>query len=191
MNRTSPPAAPAFEDLPPRRSPAAGVRRDLVVSLEIVTPILGGGYRAHTPDDVDLIRVPVSFREESTSTCPEDRSRDVSCAGRRPDRSVRCASLPQSRTVPKTAMTFTSSAHQDVRGASATRSSARPTGDRSDVALPTAGPGEDGGVATCMNSRGGLLPRSNDGTCVLERSGTGMRAWLIRAHHPIGVWERS
>jgi CRISPR-associated protein Cmr1 len=58
MNRTSLPAAPAFKDLPPRRSPATGVRRDLAVSLEIVTPILGGGYRARTPDDIDLIRVP-------------------------------------------------------------------------------------------------------------------------------------
>lgn len=58
MNRTTPPEAPAFEDLPPRRSPAAGARKDFTVSLEIVTPILGGGYRARTTDDVDLIRVP-------------------------------------------------------------------------------------------------------------------------------------
>lgn len=28
------------------------------MSLKIVTPILGGGYRARTPDDVDIIRVP-------------------------------------------------------------------------------------------------------------------------------------
>ena len=58
MNRTTPPAAPAFKDLPPRRSSAAGVRKDFVVSLAIVTPILGGGYRARVPDDVDFIRVP-------------------------------------------------------------------------------------------------------------------------------------
>lgn len=58
MNRTTPPAAPAFEDLPPRRSAAAGVRKEFAVSLKIVTPILGGGYRARTPDDVDRIRVP-------------------------------------------------------------------------------------------------------------------------------------
>jgi CRISPR-associated protein Cmr1 len=56
MNRTNPPAAPAFEDLPPRR--AAGMRKDFTVSLKIVTPILGGGYRTRALDDVDIIRVP-------------------------------------------------------------------------------------------------------------------------------------
>ena len=58
MNRTTPPAAPAFEDLPPRRAPSPGVRSDFAVSLVIGTPVLGGGYRARKPDDVDLIRVP-------------------------------------------------------------------------------------------------------------------------------------
>lgn len=58
MNRTTPPAAPAFEDLPRRRAPSTGARRDFAVSLAIVTPILGGGYRARTPDDVDYIRLP-------------------------------------------------------------------------------------------------------------------------------------
>jgi CRISPR-associated protein Cmr1 len=58
MNRTTPPAAPAFEDLPPRRSPSTGARSDFAVSLAIVTPILGGGYRTRALDDVDIIRVP-------------------------------------------------------------------------------------------------------------------------------------
>jgi CRISPR-associated protein Cmr1 len=58
MNRTTPPAAPAFEDLPPRRSPSTGARSDFVVSLAIVTPILGGGYQTRALDDVDIIRVP-------------------------------------------------------------------------------------------------------------------------------------
>lgn len=58
MNRTTPPAAPAFEDLPPRRSSSTGARSGLAVSLRIVTPVLGGGYRTREPDDVDLIRVP-------------------------------------------------------------------------------------------------------------------------------------
>jgi CRISPR-associated protein Cmr1 len=58
MNRTTPPAAPAFEDLPPRRLSSTGARSDFAVSLAIVTPILGGGYRTRAPDDVDFIRVP-------------------------------------------------------------------------------------------------------------------------------------
>jgi CRISPR-associated protein Cmr1 len=58
MNRTTPPAAPAFEALPPRRSPSTGARSDFAVSLEIVTPILGGGYRTRALDEVDFIRVP-------------------------------------------------------------------------------------------------------------------------------------
>jgi CRISPR-associated protein Cmr1 len=58
MNRTTPPAAPAFKDLPPRRSPSTGARSDFAVSLAIVTPILGGGYQTRALDDVDTIRVP-------------------------------------------------------------------------------------------------------------------------------------
>jgi len=58
MNRTTPPAAPAFKDLPPRRSPSTGARSDFSVSLAIVTPILGGGYRTRALDDIDIIRVP-------------------------------------------------------------------------------------------------------------------------------------
>ncbi len=58
MNRTIPPAAPAFEDLPPRRSPSTGSRSDFAVSLAIATPILGGGYQTRALDDVDTIRVP-------------------------------------------------------------------------------------------------------------------------------------
>jgi CRISPR-associated protein Cmr1 len=58
MNRETPPAAPAFEDLPPRRLPSTGSRSDFAVSLRIVTPILGGGYRTRALDEVDIIRVP-------------------------------------------------------------------------------------------------------------------------------------
>jgi len=58
MNRTTPPAAPAFEDLPSRRSPSTGSRSDFTVSLAVTTPILGGGYRTRALDNVDLIRVP-------------------------------------------------------------------------------------------------------------------------------------
>ncbi len=58
MNRTPPPAAPAFEDLPPRRATATGATKDFAVSLKIVTPILGGGYRTRALDNIDFIRVP-------------------------------------------------------------------------------------------------------------------------------------
>jgi len=58
MNRTPPPAAPAFEDLPPRRVASTEARSEFAVSLAIVTPILGGGYRARELDDIDIIRVP-------------------------------------------------------------------------------------------------------------------------------------
>lgn len=58
MDRLPPPAAPAFDDLPPRRGAATGARCDLAVRLRTVTPILGGGYRAGELDDVDIIRVP-------------------------------------------------------------------------------------------------------------------------------------
>lgn len=39
MNRTTPPAAPVFEDLPPRRSPATGVRKRTRQAAEL-TPLL-------------------------------------------------------------------------------------------------------------------------------------------------------
>ena len=58
MNRTTPPAAPAFEDLPRRRASSTEARSDFAVSLAIVTPILGGGYRTRALDDIDIIRVP-------------------------------------------------------------------------------------------------------------------------------------
>jgi CRISPR-associated protein Cmr1 len=58
MNRTTSPAAPAFKDLSPRRSPSTGARSDFAVSLAIVTPILGGGYRTRALDNIDIIRVP-------------------------------------------------------------------------------------------------------------------------------------
>ena len=58
MSRTTPPAAPAFEHLPPRGTWSTGARSGFSVSLRTVTPVLGGGYRARAPDDVDLIRVP-------------------------------------------------------------------------------------------------------------------------------------
>jgi hypothetical protein len=38
MTRTTPPAAPALEDLPPCRSPSTGARSDFAVPLAIVTP---------------------------------------------------------------------------------------------------------------------------------------------------------
>lgn len=55
MNRTTPPKAPAFEELPPRRAPST---ETFTVSLAIVTPIFGGGYRTRELDDIDVIRVP-------------------------------------------------------------------------------------------------------------------------------------
>ena len=55
MDRSAPPAAPTPDDLPPRRT---SERDSLSVSLKLVTPVLGGGYRAGQLDDVDIVRVP-------------------------------------------------------------------------------------------------------------------------------------
>jgi len=223
MNRTTPPAAPAFEDLPPRRSPAAGVRNDLAVSLEIVTPILGGGYRARTPDDVDHIRVPTvrgQLRfwwralsagrfEKSTSLHVGEATEDPS-----PGRQHRCAWIRDRQSVAAANASSIESwcgarrerEHEACecaeRGGSDAESGRDPLvlvrsachpGQRhsmdhssrwqsSDLALPIAGHSEHGGslrVATCMNDPGDLLPRSNDGTGVLEESGTGRHACMV------------
>jgi CRISPR-associated protein Cmr1 len=51
--------APSFDSLPAprvRRARGASISREIDVSLEVVTPILGGGYATRTVDEVDVIR---------------------------------------------------------------------------------------------------------------------------------------
>ena len=220
MNRTTPPATPALKELSPRRLPATGARSDFAMSLGIVTPILGGGYRTRAQDDVDLIRVPTvrghlrfwwrslfaGRFERSASLClgsstvrgharPRAGSRGSGADLPPVSWAVRGPAADGGRALLVVGLDF-----QDwnfsARGiqASDARWTARPAGNRTtwhSRSQATASTEGRDGSATCVNDPGDLLPRSNDGTGVLEGSGTVMRARLICVHHPMRDWKWS